>query len=57
MGAAVIFIVKPCSLVVANNTTAIIRQKENDFLAPQNLDNIENTTIRNPQNNGLEKEK
>lgn len=49
--------IKLSTFVVANKTMAIIKQKEKDFLAAQNLNNIKNKINRNIQNNGLRKEK
>ena len=52
---------KVSNLILANKTIATIKQKENAFLANQNLNNIANNNrkdnIKNNQNTGLEKEK
>ena len=48
-----LFAKNPSSFVLANRIILVIKQKEKDFLACQNLNNIKNNTKINTQNNGL----
>ncbi len=50
---ATIFTIIISILVVANKITANSKEKENDFLTPQKIDNIKNTNSKSTQNNGF----